>query len=230
MHHTTPDPDRPARDRRDRRGPLVLALLTALVLVLGACSANGGEGASDDTTTTAAGGGSTPAGSDDTTTTEGPDDATTTTEGGGSTPDDDQVSDLADGLESGFEVEDRGTAECIASAWIDIIGADRISDADADLSALGDGETTEWALLDISDTEASDLYAAIGGCDHDVVQVMADSLADEDDLTGEQVECIQGLLDDATMEEFVTMTLQGEEPSDSELVQGYAECTASGGG
>lgn len=207
----------------------VLALLAASALLLGACSASGDD-ASGDATTTTAEGGSAPTAPEGSTTTEA-EETTTTTEDEVPTPDDDGlVAEVADGLEGGLEIDDRDTALCVAAGWIDVVGEDRITDAGVDPAELGDGEYEAWASLDVSSSEASDLYAAIGACDHDVVEALAASLDEEEDLTEEQRSCIRDLLDAETVEEVLVATFQGEDGNDTALASGYEACYSGTGG
>lgn len=214
-----------------RAGAVLLALFAALTLLLGACSTSGDDASDDPTTTTAADGAdpdttSTTGGDDDSSSTTADDDTSTTTEDDGSDPAGGVVvEEIADGLEEGLQIADRDTAVCIATGWVDVVTEDRILESGADPGTLGDGRSEEWSMLDVSESEAEDLYDAVGDCDHDIVKTFLDMIAGQGDFTDEQVACFTDLIDESVTKESLVQTFLGQSgETETELDRVYDEC------
>lgn len=208
------------------------ALAATAVLFLGACGSDDGDDAAgnsttavDATTTTAAEGEETTTSEgDDTVETTAPDDTTDTTdttESTGETPAGEAtfVSDLASTL-VGQLAENEDDANCLAQAWVDIVGYDRIADAGATAEDLGGGSSEDWAGLEVTDDEADQLYDALDGCGLDIRQTFIDAFSEG---SPEARSCVEGALTEDLARESVRNTFLGEDDPDS-LTEGLKAC------
>lgn len=188
-----------------------LALVVSALFVLGGASACGTSGTSDadKTTTTAV---------DDTTTTESEEPTTTTTTTAttatttgeqGSGDRDDYIAGLAENLQandpSAGELEfDADQAECVATEWIDVVGAETFEAGDVSPTDLRE-DNFQFAELGIDDGQAGDMIDAIDGCGVDAIAGLRTAL--DVDLDATQQKCVATELDDETIRTVLIDTL-----------------------
>lgn len=103
-------------------------------------------------------------------------------------------------------------ARCFAVATVDAIGVDDLSEA---LSPEEIEETGEFdpiaAGVEVSDEEAGTFYDGLSDC-VDLRQMFLDSVAAGDEMSPDQVDCIDQAVDDELLREFVLSSLlEGDE-------------------
>ena len=224
-----PRTPRPARGRH-----ALLAILAVFALLLAACGADGGDDeASDDTTTTEEGSSTTKGdddkGGDDTTTTEGDDGDDGDDGGDDSGGGDADRQAYVDAMMASFAEEDQDVisedqARCLSEDWVDILDPARLQAAGITPEDLGGDEALDIADtdLDLSDDEANELFDAFGGCDIDLGELMAESFAEDDDLTEEQASCLGDAFTEDVLREFMVASFTGDESGGAAMGQMFA--------
>lgn len=200
-----------------------LAIVVSTLFLLGSAAACGTSGSSDaDTTTTAAVATSTTGGDDEATTTTGDDtpdttDTTDTTEATGGTDDADAyVAAIAENLQSNdadagelaFEPQQ---ADCVATAWVDIIGVDAFTTNDLSATDIAE-DNFQFTELGLDEGQAGDMVDVIDECGIDAIATLRESLNEGLDAT--QQKCLAAELEDDTVRSLLIATIVDGTPGD----------------
>ncbi len=131
---------------------------------------------------------------------------------------------------------DREQAQCLAPRWVETIGPDRLAEAGIepeDFSSEGD---VDLSTADLSEDDGNEMYDAFEACGIDVKNLFVQSMANDEELSTEDVECLEGAIDDDLMRRIlVTTFVEGEDALDQdeeltgELFAMFAECPGAAG-
>lgn len=116
------------------------------------------------------------------------------------------------------------------------IGLERLEENGITAESLREDDLDALNEIGLDEDAGNDMYDAFGACDVDVPALLVESLAGDENVPSEALDCLEGALDDDLVREIMVVTItQGDDAldQDSELGQRvndtFAECAPDGG-
>jgi hypothetical protein len=131
---------------------------------------------------------------------------------------------------------DREQAQCLAPRWVETIGPDRLAEAGIEPEDFSSDDDLDLSTIGLSEEDGNAMYDAFEACGIDVKNVFVQSMATDEELSAEDVECLEGAIDDDLLRRIlVTTFVEGDEALDQdeeltgELFAMFAECPGAAG-
>ena len=125
---------------------------------------------------------------------------------------------------------DEEQAECVAPAWVGIIGADRLEEAGVEPDELPEDDF-DFSTLGLTQEDGEAMYDALGECGVEVRDAFIAGLAEDESLSDEDRQCVDEAFDEDLLRRIiVTGFVEGEEALDQdeelmgEVFAVFAEC------
>jgi hypothetical protein len=126
---------------------------------------------------------------------------------------------------------DREQAQCLAPRWVEILRPERLAEEGIepeDFAAEGD---VDLSVVGLSEAEGNELYDALGACDIDVRNLFIQSLTAGEDLSEDEVQCVDDAIDDDLLRRImVTVLVKGDDALNenqqlaNEMTEAISEC------
>lgn len=102
-------------------------------------------------------------------------------------------------------------ARCLASRFVDIIGADTLAAKGVTPEQFAD-DTTDFSETGITTAQANKMYDAFGECDFDLRALMLEDLAQDDEITPAMQACMEQVFTDDNLRKLMVVTMvEGED-------------------
>ena len=120
---------------------------------------------------------------------------------------------------------DEETAECLATALVDVVGADRLEEDDIDPDDLADAESLDDLDITLDDDAQEQLADGIVDCDVEtaIVEAAIDEIGA--DVPSGTTECLSDAIDDDAFSELmVASVVDGSDVGADTLLRAFADC------